>query len=475
MIAGLSLATPPYRLLARLTESAVCFDDRAAVPMAEFWPWWRRRQQAHHRAVTRVPLELLDDWHIEETSGDLVHRSGGFFGVRGVRVRTDVGPVAEWDQPIIDQPEVGILGFLAKELNGVLHVLVQAKTEPGNPNGPQLSPTVQATRSNYLRVHGGATTRYLEYFVDPLRARPLLDVLQSEQNSRFLAKRNRNMIVETTEDVPVDDDFRWLTFGQLRKLLLRDDLVNMDARTVLSCVPFTGPPEASSDGEGIGGALATSLRSDLALHSGDELLGWLTNAKSVRRLSVERIPMAALRDWRRSRYAVAHDDGVHFRVVGVDAAVGRREVARWMQPMIEPCGTGLAAWLVKRIGDVPHVLVQARTEVGTRDVVELAPTVQYMTDSYRDRPASSLPPFADYVRQADPGRIRYDVRHSEEGGRFLGALNRYLLVEVDDDFPLSVPDDYRWMTVRQLVALVGHSYHLNVEARTLLACAHSVW
>ena len=35
--------------------------------------------------------------------------------------------------------------------------LLQAKVEPGNINKIQISPTVQATRSNYLRIHGGKT------------------------------------------------------------------------------------------------------------------------------------------------------------------------------------------------------------------------------------------------------------------------------------------------------------------------------
>ena len=53
----------------------------------------------------------------------------------------------------------------------MLHCLMQAKMEPGNVNPLQLSPTVQATRSNYTQVHRGTGTRYLEYFVGPTAAR----------------------------------------------------------------------------------------------------------------------------------------------------------------------------------------------------------------------------------------------------------------------------------------------------------------
>ena len=42
--------------------------------------------------------------------------------------------------------------------------LLQAKAEPGNINKIQISPTVQATKSNYTRVHGGKEIPYLRYF-----------------------------------------------------------------------------------------------------------------------------------------------------------------------------------------------------------------------------------------------------------------------------------------------------------------------
>jgi NDP-hexose 2,3-dehydratase len=82
-------------------------------------------------------------------------RERQFLAIRGLHVRTTYGHVGEWSQPIIHQPEEGILGFLARELDGLLHFLVQVKAEPGNVNVVQISPTVQATRSNYLHVHNG--------------------------------------------------------------------------------------------------------------------------------------------------------------------------------------------------------------------------------------------------------------------------------------------------------------------------------
>ena len=169
--------------------------------------WLEGRRRAHRFRVDRIPFAELDGWSFEAGTGDLVHRTGRFFTVEGLRVTTSEGAFPEWHQPIIRQPEVGILGILVKEFDGVPHFLLQAKMEPGNRNLLQLSPTVQATRSNYTKAHQGADVKYLEYFHGARRGRVLADVLQSEHGSWFYRKSNRNMLVEADGEVPVHEDF----------------------------------------------------------------------------------------------------------------------------------------------------------------------------------------------------------------------------------------------------------------------------
>src|SRR4029077_14847778 len=115
--------------------------------------------------------------------------------VHGITVCADNGAVREWEQPIIDQPEIGILGIVVKQFEDQMLFLMQAKLEPGNPAGVQLTPTVQATRSNYTQVHQGAKPKYLDYFLERGTSNVLVDQLQFEQGSTFLKKRNRNIIV----------------------------------------------------------------------------------------------------------------------------------------------------------------------------------------------------------------------------------------------------------------------------------------
>ncbi|WP_411073224.1 NDP-hexose 2,3-dehydratase family protein [Streptomyces sp. cmx-4-25] len=443
-------------LALRLARSAAA-PEGARPRTEEVTGWLAERLRAHRFRVDRIPFADLEDWAFAPESGNLGHRSGRFFSVEGVGVTVDRGPFPHWQQPIIHQPEVGILGILAKEIDGVLHFLMQAKMEPGNRNLLQLSPTVQATRSNYTRVHKGADVRYLEYFLGPRRGRVLADVLQSEHGSWFLRKANRNVLVETDEDVAPHEDFRWLTLGQIGRLLRLDNLVNMDSRTVLA-----GLPTAS-----------TEDRHARALHTDRELLSWITTQRARHEVRVERLPLAGVRDWHRTPTAVERADGRYFRVVAVAVEADSRETADWTQPLIEPTGRGVTAFLVRRIDGVPHLLVHARVEAGLLDVLELAPTVQCAPENHAHLDPADRPPFLDEVLTAGPERIRYEAVHSEEGGRFLNAESRYLVVEADPGAPQEPPEGYLWVTPGQLGALAQHARYVNVQARTLLACINA--
>jgi oxidase EvaA len=424
--------------------------------------WLDERRRSQEFSVRRIPFDALDAWSFAPGTGDLVHRSGRFFAVTGLHV-TELGepygdgPAREWHQPIIEQPEVGILGILAKEFGGVLHFLMQAKMEPGNPNLVQLSPTVQATRSNYTRAHHGAAVRYIEHFVAPAPDRVIADVLQSEHGAWFLRKSNRNMVVEATGEVEVLPDYRWLTLRQIHDLLRLDNVVNMDARTVLSCLPDAEPDEA-------------------ALMPDVELLSWFTAQRTRHHVRARRIGLAEVPGWRRDRHAIRHEHGRYFSVVAVAVRAASREVAGWTQPLIEPVAPGIVAFYTREFGGVRHVLVHARAEGGFLDTVELAPTVQAVPLNYAHLGPADRPPLLDHAATVADAAIRYGATHSEEGGRFLGAESRYLIVDADGlaEVPVVPPDGYAWVTPGQLAALSRHGHYLNVQARTLLACLRTL-
>ncbi|MFI6640444.1 NDP-hexose 2,3-dehydratase family protein [Streptomyces sp. NPDC050504] len=445
-------------LAARVARSARTADS-STVTLAGFQKWFDERRAADGSRVERIPFADLRGWGFEPGTGNLVHDSGRFFSVEGMDVTMPGRPVEAWSQPVLHQPEIGILGIIAKEFDGVLHFLMQAKMEPGNCNGLQLSPTVQATRSNYARVHRGAAVSYVEYFQQASRYRVIADVRQSEQGCWFYGKRNRNIVVEVDDDVEVLDGFHWLTLGQLHRLLVVDDLVNMDSRSVLACLPHPFGADGTDD--------AAPLPA--------ELLSWITEARTRHDPRVERVPLNEVRHWHRSADRISHESGRFFSVIAVDVRAEGREVRGWSQPMVEPHGTGLSAFLTRRVDGILQALVHARVEPGYTDVLELAPTVQCTPENYTGLPAAARPALLDHVLAAPPERILFDSVLSEEGGRFHHARNRYVVLAADPARPEEPPGpDHRWIPLPELAALIRHSHYLNIESRTLLTCLQSL-
>ncbi len=427
--------------------------------------------------ISKVKLNKLTSWHIGDDN--IYHESRKFFSIDGIRITTNWGNVSPWDQPIINQPEIGYLGFITKEFGGVLHFLMQAKIEPGNVNYVQLSPTLQATRSNYSQVHKGKKPLYLEHFQQAKPNQILLDQLQSEQGARFLRKRNRNIIIKIEEDIPVYDNFIWLTLGQLKKLMHYDNLVNMDSRTVISGIPFGSfDPDVVDFFNFLGyddnqkhiekAFLKSALTKNGGLNSIENIITFLTQLKSVYDLDIKQIPLNQLNGWLVGESEVFHKDHKYFKVIAVDVEIGNREVVKWSQPMIEPAQDGLCAFVCKEINGLLHFAVQAKLECGNHDIIEFAPTVQCLTGNYRQTKEGALP-FLDYVLNVKPEQIVFDTLQSEEGGRFFREQNRNMIVIAGDEVPVELPEKYIWMTLNQLYTFLKFNNYLNIQARSLIA------
>lgn len=436
---------------------------------AEIAEWIRKRNSEVEVKIERQPLEELAGWHFDDDMS-LRHNSGKFFSIEGIHVETDYGKVNSWDQPIINQPEVGFLGILTKEIDGVLYFLMQSKIEPGNVNNVQISPTLQATKSNFTQVHQGKKPAYLDYFVNAKPQQILLDQLQSEQGARFLRKRNRNIIIKVDDDVELLPDFRWMTLGQIKELMYHDNMVNMDTRTVISGIDFSKyltPLVDLSEMSEWGRSLLKSMQEKIGYYTMDENISWLARQKAMYNLLVTSKPLKDVQGWDINEYDISRKDEEYFKVVGVKVTISSREVASWSQPLVQPQQQGLCAFIIKDIGSVPHFLVQAKLECGNYDVMELAPTVQCLTGKYNT--STETLPFLSYVLNAPKNQVLFDTLQSEEGGRFYHEQNRNMLIKVGDDFPIEVPDNYRWMTLNQLFSFLKFNNFLNIQARSLLS------
>lgn len=435
--------------------------------------WMAELNRDTYSEITRIPFEELRDWAYHDDSGSIEHTSGKFFTIDGYHVESSFGENRSWEQPLINQAEVGYLGFLVKEFNGVLHFLVQAKIEPGNSNVFQLSPTLQATRSNYTQIHKGRAPHYLEFFKNAKPSQILLDQLQSEQGSRFLAKRNRNIIIKVDGPVEVHKNFRWLTLGQLKVLMGYDNLINMDSRTVISGIHF-GTGQGCEDlisnaDDKCMKFLQSALQQEVGVNTYEEVLSRLTHLKSTQDVSLKKVSLTDLDQWTFGEMSISHDAGAYFKVIAVDVKIEGREVQSWTQPMVEPSQPGLCAFICKEIKGTLHFIVQLKMECGNHDVFEFAPTVQSLEGHDSNGIAIDQNPFEEYVLNATPEQILYDAVQAEEGGRFYRDDNRNCIVMAREDLDEELPENFVWMTLNQICGLSRANNIFNIQARSLIA------
>ncbi len=440
----------------------------------EILDWIKKQKELVEVKVSKIPFDKLSHWKYDEEGGNIRHDSGQFFSIDGIKVTTNWGDISSWEQPIIHQPEVGYLGFITKVFNGVLHFLMQAKIEPGNLNYVQLSPTLQATRSNYMQIHKGKKPLYLEYFREAKPHQILLDQLQSEQGARFLKKRNRNIIIKIEEDIEIYNQFIWATLGQIKQLLQYNNLVNMDTRTVISGIPFGNAVITTEGVDNVQRKILTSYKkSGKAVNSIDDINLFLTQLKSAYDLEVTKVPLKQLDAWVYGEHEIYHRDRKYFKVIAVDVSIENREVINWSQPMIEPAQEGICVFVAKEINGILHLAVQAKMECGNYDIFEFAPTVQCLTGNYRHTGPSKLP-FLDYILSIPKEQIIYDTMQSEEGGRFYRELNRNMILIAGDEISEALPPNFVWMTLNQLSVFLQFNNYLNIQARSLISALNLI-
>jgi dTDP-4-dehydro-6-deoxy-alpha-D-glucopyranose 2,3-dehydratase len=225
-------------LEARLEQFLACIrKDEDPNEAGRLLEWLEKRRQLCAMSVEEIPMSEVENWQVDPESGVISHVTGEFFRVIGIRVENaSQREAVSWCQPIIYQPEMGILGILVQRREGVDHYLLQAKAEPGNLGKLQLSPTLQSTVSNLRRAHGGLKSPFADLFENPRPGSVIYAKYQGEDGGRLHLKKNLNMLVRLPADQPLEipDDFVWVTMYQIKQLLKFENVVNIAARSVLS-------------------------------------------------------------------------------------------------------------------------------------------------------------------------------------------------------------------------------------------------
>lgn len=240
LIGDLGLTVPDVRLEVEVESWT---DWSVHHTLDQIKEWFRQERREATMNVEDIPLNDLRGWTRDPATGDIRHSSGEFFIVHGLRVTQsgarEVGEVG-WDQPILTQVgfDGGILGLLRQRFEGIPHYLIEAKSEPGNYELVQMSPTLQATFSNLQRAHGGREPRFARLFTEPTESEGTVHFRQwlSEDGGRLHKKRNLGMLVEIPEGMTLEipQSFRWMSMYQIKECLRENAWVNPHIRGIIA-------------------------------------------------------------------------------------------------------------------------------------------------------------------------------------------------------------------------------------------------
>lgn len=428
--------------------------------------WLQERRNSTTLTCSEIAWCHSKEWMLSK--GIFSHRTKGFFSVCGVKARAQHKHLDRKTQPIINQPEVGILGFIVAQSKTGWRWMLQAKAEPGNVGVVQLAPSVQATYSNYSRKHGGKATPYLTHFLDKEELF-LSDTLQSEQGTRFLHKFNRNTVcVADTE--PVNKQFRWFDSSHVQTAIRTDFALNTDARSVIVTAPWQliamhGTPFAQVQHKESGwDDMYASYTTKPDKNHLSEIHQCTQSLRQTVALETEVCMIDELLDWELDYKGITprHESkSVSLRFYEIFAP--EREKTNWSQPFtLAPVNDLVILFCQKRKG-VLRFLLRPSIEIGLTEGVELGPSYQKGLQSVMSGSIQKLVDKGDF-------KTLIRVSQSDEGGRFMQTRVDYAICRLKNHAS-AIEDDSNgfWVTLAELEVLCQQPKKLTNEARSVIS------
>ena len=217
-----------------------------------------------------------------------------------------------------------------------------------------------------------------------------------------------------------------------------------------------------------------SIRDDNQLYKLDQIIKWFNEKRKNSDMEVKEIDINELEKWNVNEKTgnISHETGGFFEVIGVKVSnTFDREVGKkgWTQPIIAKNPGGILGILIKKINGIPHFLLQAKAEPGNIGKLQLSPTLQATTSNLLKAHGGIRPKFSEYFDNPKKVKIVYAKWQSEDGGRFHLKSNYNMIVEVDEDEELDIPDSFIWVTLYQIKQLLKIENFVGPHIRGIIS------
>ena len=412
-----------------------------------FQKWFNSQKKLNRIKIKTKKLNDLENWNYSKKL--IFHSSQRFFKIVGIEVKSNFAG-KNWDQPIIVQNEKGILGIIKNKKTK--KYLLQAKVEPGNKNKLQLSPTVQATKSNYQRIHGGKKTSYLNIF----KTNKIKFISQPEQGYRYLFKFNKNAIVEIKKKIQILKNFYWFSREDLKYLIKRKSVLNMDTVSVFS-------------------SFIKKNTIDLPFKKMNEINNWIRQNDKIFKLKIKVKPLANLINWKVKSDTITHKNNKHFSIVGINIICNNREIKEWDQPIIKGKRLAFAGYLIKEFNKTDHYLCKYNKKPGLKKstlscTINTSDLDNFNTNNHLISFEKKMIRDFFFNKKKKIKKI-FDNILSDEGGRFFHCEIKYKALKLLNKTKVKIPSNYFWISQNQMIEMIKRK-KLDIEARLLFGCVN---
>jgi len=402
--------------------------------------WLNNQKKKNKLSVKIINLNKIDKWTYDNDT--ISHKSKKFFKIIGIKVLSNFYKTS-WDQPIIKQNEVGVLGIIKDKKSK--KYLLQAKVEPGNINKLQLAPSVQATKSNYTGVHGGLKVPYIDYF---LKTKKKINFNQSEQGFRYYKKFNSNILINNIKNFKKASNYYWFTKKEIMFLLKKKNIINMDTISVLS----------------------TSLKKktkDFPVNKFKNIKLWIKILNNKYYIKTKIIKLNQLKDWIISNTNIKHKKLKHFSILGISVKTSKREINNWEQPIIKGKPMAFAGIIKSKINETDHYLFRYLLKPGLKKSVFGCTINTSDISIYKKRKLNQFEKI--FFSRKERQNVIYENILSDEGGRFYHCQIKYNISFVNYEKIKTLPKNYIWISYNQVIDMIKEK-RLDIESRLLFAC-----
>ncbi len=385
--------------------------------------------------LQRIRLSDQDQWAMKQ--GVLSHFSNGFFHVAGLRNQR-----SQEEHLVLYQPQSALTGLAIFRENHQVYVLLQARVEPGLSNIGQYGPTIQSTAANYMRMHGGNKTSYLELFrsFSPI-ANPLANNIQFDLGKRYFQKNKILSYLELDTLIETEENMIWVPLQVVAEEVARDNYLNPDLRSLLSCFDWdlfresydaggqTAPAQRASGLDFPANLLGNN---EWRLVTLDELAGWDVQDESIADVS---------------------ESGIWVDIYHVSCF--NREVRAWTQPLMSCSSRGLVILFVRKVEERFEFLVSIDSEFGISGQRTVLPSIAvYPGDSHNTS-----------IGLSGTEILLAEMAQSEEGGRFYNNESLYQVHLITEDFDTT--PQQQWVTSETLKSILKSSTTASIQLRCI--------